>query len=260
MPITTHETPGPLDLDIRVQAGRVDIETADTAETTVEIEALSGGDPRPGPAAVESACQELRSVGDGYRLVIEIPKRPRLFGWNEPEVLVRVLCPHGSAVVAKTASADLELRGRAGDFSTKTASGDVTVEAADGNIDIKTASGDVAIGAVAGRAGVNTMSGDIVIDEASASVSAHTMSGDLRIERLATGTAEMRTMSGDIVASVRAGATSGSMPAQYRARCPPTCPCRTRLLRAADRHRAPRELDERRHRPAPRREARATGA
>ena len=128
MPITTHETPGPLDLDIRVQAGRVDIETADTAETTVEIEALSGGD--AGQAAVESARQELRSVGDGYRLVIEIPKRPRLFGWNEPEVLVRVQCPHGSAVVAKTASADLELRGRAGDFSTKTASGDVTVEAA----------------------------------------------------------------------------------------------------------------------------------
>ena len=205
MSITTHETPGPLDLDIRVQAGRVDIETADTAETTVEIEALSGGD--AGQAAVESARQELRSVGDGHRLVIEIPKRPRLFGWNEPEVLVRVLCPHGSAVVAKTASADLELRGRAGDFSTKTASGDVTVEAADGDVDIKTASGDVAIGAVAGRAGVNTMSGDIVIDEASASVSAHTMSGDLRIERLATGTAEMRTMSGDIVASVRAGAT-----------------------------------------------------
>ena len=205
MPTTTHHTPGPLDLDIRVQAGRVDIETADTAETTVEIEALSGGD--AGQAAVESARQELRSVGDGHRLVIEIPKRPRLFGWNEPEVLVRVLCPHGSAVVAKTASADLELRGRAGDFSTKTASGDVTVEAADGDVDIKTASGDVAIGAVAGRAGVNTMSGDIVIDEASASVSAHTMSGDLRIERLATGTAEMRTMSGDIVASVRAGAT-----------------------------------------------------
>ena len=205
MPITTHETPGPLDLDIRVQAGRVDIETADTAETTVEIEALSGGD--AGQAAVESARQELRSVGDGHRLVIEIPKRPRLFGWNEPEVLVRVQCPHGSAVVVKTASADLELRGRAGDFSTKTASGDVTVEAADGDVDIKTASGDVAIGAVAGRAGVNTMSGDIVIDEASASVSAHTMSGDLRIERLATGTAEMRTMSGDIVASVRAGAT-----------------------------------------------------
>ena len=96
MPITTHETPGPLDLDIRVQAGRVDIETADTAETTVEIEALSGGD--AGQAAVESARQELRSVGDGHRLVIEIPKRPRLFGWNEPEVLVRVLCPHGSAV------------------------------------------------------------------------------------------------------------------------------------------------------------------
>ena len=40
MPITTHHTPGALDLDIRVQAGRVDIETADTTETTVEIEPL----------------------------------------------------------------------------------------------------------------------------------------------------------------------------------------------------------------------------
>jgi hypothetical protein len=205
MSTTTHQTPGPIEVDIRVQAGRVEIETADTAETTVEIEPLDGGD--ASRAAVESARQELRSVGDGHRLVIEVPRRPRLFGSNEPEVLVRIHCPHGTAVVAKTASADLELRGRAGAFSTKTASGDVTVEAAGGDVDIKTASGDVAIGAVAGRANVNTMSGDVVVDEATASVSAHTMSGDLRVERLATGTAEMRTMSGDIVATVRPGAT-----------------------------------------------------
>jgi hypothetical protein len=33
------------------------------------------------------------------------------------------------------------------------------------------------------------------------------MSGDLRVERLAAGAVELRTMSGDIVASVRAGAT-----------------------------------------------------
>jgi hypothetical protein len=205
MPITTHQTPGPLDLDIRVQAGRVDIETADTAETTVDLEPLDGGD--AARAAVGSARVELRPVGEGHRLVIEVPKRPRLFGWNEPEVLVRIRCPHGTAVVAKTASADLELRGRAGAFSTKTASGDVTVEAAGGDVDVKTASGDVSIGAVHGRANVNTMSGDVVVDEASASVSAHTMSGDLRVERLASGTAEMRTMSGDIVATVRRGAT-----------------------------------------------------
>ena len=37
MPTTTHHTPGPLDLDIRVQAGRVEIETAETDETTVEL-------------------------------------------------------------------------------------------------------------------------------------------------------------------------------------------------------------------------------
>ena len=101
MPITTHHTPGPLDLDIRVQAGRVDIETADTADTTVEIEPLDGGD--ASRAAVESARQELRPFGDGHRLVIEVPKRPRLFGWNAPEVLVRIHCPHGTGVVAKTA-------------------------------------------------------------------------------------------------------------------------------------------------------------
>jgi DUF4097 and DUF4098 domain-containing protein YvlB len=204
MPITTYQTPGELDLDIRVQSGRVDIETADTTETTVEIEPLDGGD--AARAAVESARQELRPIGERHRLVIEVPRRPRLFGWNEPEVLVRVRCPHGTGVVAKTTSADLELRGRAGAFSTKTASGDVTVEAA-GDVDVKTASGDVSIGAVAGRANVNTMSGDIVLDEASASVSVHTMSGDLRVERLASGIAEMRSMSGDIVATVRPGAT-----------------------------------------------------
>jgi hypothetical protein len=204
MPITTHQTPGPLALDIRVQAGRVEITTADTEDTTVEIDPLDGGD--ASRAAADAARQELRPVGDGHRLLIEVPRRPRLLGWNEPEVLVRIHCPHGTAVVAKTASADLELHGRAGAFSTKTASGDVTVEAA-GDVDVKTASGDVSVGSVAGRASVNTMSGDVVLDEAPGPVSAHTMSGDLRVERLRSGTAELRTMSGDIVATVRPGAT-----------------------------------------------------
>jgi hypothetical protein len=205
MPTTTHHTPGPLDLDIRVQAGRVEIYTAATDETTVEIEPLDGGE--AAHAAVEGAREELRAVGDGHRLLIEVPRRPRLFGWNEPELLVRIHCPDGAGVVAKTASADVELHGRAGAFSTKTASGDVTLEAAGGDVDIKTASGDVSIGSVAGRAHVNTMSGDVVLDEAPGPVSAHTMSGDLRVERLASGTAELRTMSGDIVATVRPGAT-----------------------------------------------------
>jgi hypothetical protein len=204
MPTTTHHTPGPLDLDIRVQAGRVEIETAETDETTVELEPLDGGD--AARAAVESARHELRPSGDGHRLVIEIARRPRLFGWNEPEMLVRIRCPHGAAVDAKTASADVELRGRAGAFTTKTASGDVVVEAA-ADVDVKTASGDVSVGLATGRANVNTMSGDVVLDEAAGAVSAHTMSGDLRVERLAAGAVELRTMSGDIVASVRPGAT-----------------------------------------------------
>ena len=204
MPTTTHHTPGPLDLDIRVQAGRVEIETAETDETTVELEPLDGGD--AARAAVEGARHELRPSGDGHRLVIEIARRPRLFGWNEPEMLVRIRCPHGAAVDAKTASADVELRGRAGAFSTKTASGDVVVEAA-ADVDVKTASGDVSVGLATGRANVNTMSGDVVLDEAAGAVSAHTMSGDLRVERLAAGAVELRTMSGDILASVRTGAT-----------------------------------------------------
>jgi DUF4097 and DUF4098 domain-containing protein YvlB len=205
MPTTTHHTPGPLVLDIRIQAGRVEITTTETDETTVEIEPLDGGD--AAQAAAEAARQELRPVGEGQRLLIEIPKRPRLFGWNEPEVLVRIHAPEGAAVVAKTASADVELHGRAGAFSTKTASGDVTVETASGDVDVKTASGDVTFGSIGGRASVNTMSGDVALDEAPGPVSAHTMSGDLRVERLSNGVAELRTMSGDIVASVRPGAT-----------------------------------------------------
>ena len=203
MPTTTHHTPGPLDLDVRVQAGRVDITTSETDKTTVDIEPLDGGD--AALAAIEAARQDLRPVGDGHRLLIEVPKRPRLFGWNEPEVLVRIHCPDGAAVVAKTASADIELHGRSGAFSAKTASGDVTVETAAGDVDVKTASGDVAFGSIAGRANVNTMSGDLVLYEAPGPVSAHTMSGDLRVERLSSGVAELRTMSGDIVASVRPG-------------------------------------------------------
>ncbi|HYX86253.1 MAG TPA: DUF4097 family beta strand repeat-containing protein [Gaiellales bacterium] len=223
MPTTTHHTPGPLDLEIRAPSGRIEIETADITDTVVEAEPLSSSE--ASAAAAAAVRQDLRQAGDGQRLRIEVPKqRSRLFGWAEPDVLVRVRCPHGTDVSAHTASADVDLRGRAGSFQARTAAGDVTAETVAGDSDVKTASGDVSLGSVGGRTSANTMSGDVVVEEAGGSVAAHTMSGDVRVERIARGSAEVRTMSGDIVVSVRPGATlwidAGSMSGEVSSELP----------------------------------------
>lgn len=200
-----HHTPGPLSVDVAVPAGRVEIDTAETDTTTVEVAAVSPGG--SADAAADAATVELREDGGRFRLTIEAPRTSRFFGWNEADLLVRVRCPDGADVSARTASADVRVRGTVGSVEIKTASGDVTVAAVRGDAEVKTASGDVEAGAVGGRASVKTMSGDVALAEAGGPASVHTMSGDVRVDGLVQGAVELRTMSGDIVASVRPGAS-----------------------------------------------------
>jgi len=53
----TFNTPGPLTLDLRVPAGRVDVQAVDTNETVVEVEALRNND--ASIAAVEETRKQL---------------------------------------------------------------------------------------------------------------------------------------------------------------------------------------------------------
>ena len=229
----THlfDTPEAPRLRIRTPSGQVSIETAETTQTTVELEPLRNDDVTR--TAIEQATVELR----GNVVVVEVAKQGWGFLGRSPEVGIRIRCPYGSALDCTTASADLEAAGRLGETSVKTASGDVELQHVAGSLDVHSASGDVRVDAVDGEAGLKTVSGDIrvgaaratfsatlvsgdfEINEAQADVSVNTVSGDQQVRSIREGQIKLQSVSGDIQVGVApgtrvfidAGSTSGDV-------------------------------------------------
>lgn len=220
----TFKTPGPLLLNLELPVGRIEIETADTDETRVELEARSRGDSVRD--LIETARIELVKRGDGHEVVAAV--RFRFGVWisldrDEPDILMRLTCPHGADLEIQTKTADVDARGAYGSVDVKTASGDVRLQEARGDVRVKTASGDVRVETVGGKLDVNSASGDVHVDsvagetraqivsgdvyirEAGDSVSANTVSGDQRLETVSKGRLNLRAISGDISVGIRQG-------------------------------------------------------
>jgi Putative adhesin len=220
MPTQTFETPGHVRLNLSIPSGRIEIETAPVQTTEVELEALS------------DAARELlgdtriasRERPGGHEVIVEVPQRTSFFlGFGRgAEFRLRVSCPDGADLEARTKTADVLARGRYGAVELKTASGDVNVDEAQ-ELRAKTASGDVALDTVHGPTNVQTASGDLAIQraggdvtaqivsgdvwirDAGASVHAHTVSGDQRLDAVMAGAVEAHTVSGDVLVGVRRG-------------------------------------------------------
>jgi hypothetical protein len=219
----TFATPGALDLELKVPAGRIDIETTDGAETTIELEPIR--DDEGTLAAVESARVELRERAAGGQQVsvviddvgagigINLPfsrgseesgRRVRFGFWRTPEVYVRVRCPHGAGLTADCSSADVLGRGRFGATKLSTGSGDVELADTD-DLSLNTASGDIQVAHVAGRAQINTASGDVALKRLEGDALINTASGDTLIDRV-DAPLQVNSASGDVV--VRSAAAS----------------------------------------------------
>jgi DUF4097 and DUF4098 domain-containing protein YvlB len=225
----TFHTPGSVRLDLELPAGEIDIETSDTEDTRVELEALT--DKEQVQEMVADARIESRQRGDRYEVVVHV--RTRHGVWisfskgpdirlGTPEMRLRISCPKGAELEVNTKSADMRARGEYGNVDFKTASGDVSIDAA-ADADLKTASGDVQIDTVAGALDVKTVSGDVMVGSVGrnttvqavsgdvyirandGSVSASTVSGDQRYEAVLQGRVELRAVSGDIGVGVRRG-------------------------------------------------------
>ena len=225
----TFHTPGDVKLHLELPAGKIEVETADTQDTHVVLEAVSSNEQVL--EMVEGARIEAVRRGDGDEVIVEV--RTRHGVWisfsrgpdlriGSPEMLLRVRCPKGAELDVSTKSADVEARGeygraevntasgdvsvdRAAGAAVKTASGDVHFERVDGTLDVKSASGDVAAGTVAGPASVQLVSGDLWMRRANESVSANTVSGDQRIEAVGQGRVELKAISGDISVGIPRG-------------------------------------------------------
>jgi DUF4097 and DUF4098 domain-containing protein YvlB len=173
-------TPGPVGLRINVPAGDVEVETAEVAETTVELE-VRGHD----ADEVERGVRiEARPRGDGHEVVVDADERGRLF--RNVEYRVRVTAPQGADLESNLASADLRARGRYGAVDVNIASGDVELERVESSR-------------------VNSASGDVRIEQSSGPVKVNTASGDVALRRVAEGEVDVHSASGDIEVGIAKG-------------------------------------------------------
>ncbi|MFN2629813.1 MAG: DUF4097 domain-containing protein [Gaiellaceae bacterium] len=223
----TFQTPGELVLDLTVPAGSVTVETADGDKTYVTLEADA-------EEALAEARVELRDRAGGHELFVEVERKRGLLGgaidisiggWTlggGSRYRLRVRCPHGAALVTRTASAEVNASGRYasaevktasgdlslgtidGDATVKTASGDLDVQSVGGELKLQTVSGDAKVGRVEGRVVVQTVSGDVTLHETKASVTAKSVSGDQRVQ-VTEGEVALTSVSGDIEVGVRKG-------------------------------------------------------
>src|ERR671910_848642 len=168
-------TPGSVRLRVNIPSGDVDLVTAETDETTVELDVRG----RRADEIEREVPIEVRQRGDGHEVIVDADEvRGGVF--RNLEFRLRVTAPHGADVDANLASADLRGRGRYGDVKVNAASGDVAVGIASGSrlwVDAQSLSGDTSSeleleGAPSDDPGplvelrVQTMSGDISVRRA----------------------------------------------------------------------------------------------
>jgi len=214
---------GPVQLDVRLASGGIDIDA--TLDGQVELELVAHDE--DSQTLVDSARVELRNSGGRQELIVDVPLRRSgfslgsLFGGRG--ITCRIRCPEGSSLRARTKSADLNVNGRladldaatasgdaelgdlTGDLAYKSASGDISVRAVAGRASVNTASGDISTGRVRGPVAINTASGDITVEAADADIRANTASGDVTVEAAMSGEVGINSASGDVHVGVRRG-------------------------------------------------------
>jgi len=201
MATRTFQTPHPVELEVKIPAGDIEIETVDGEDSTVSVE---GSD-----KLVEQTTVELV----GNRLVVELRKSAfgitisiGDFSFGGQSLRVRARVPHASRAEISTAAADMELRGRFSALEAKSASGDLSVEGEiEGNAEVKTVSGDVRLRTVGGELRVQSVSGDVSAAYVGRDVTVKSVSGDMRIDSIRAGRVTAQSVSGDIEVGVAPG-------------------------------------------------------
>ena len=192
----TFDTPGSLELTVRVPSGDIHLDTVEGTESVVEISAS--------PELEEEARIELHPKHDGHELSVVIEKRSGFFKSFRDEIRVRITTPPGADLDLSTASADVDARGDFGAAKVNTASGDLRFEHVGGEAQVNSASGDVNLDQVDGALTVNTASGDVEIRRIQGEGKVRAASGDISIDE-ADSSLKVQTASGDIEVGIKQG-------------------------------------------------------
>jgi hypothetical protein len=217
----TFETPGPVVLAIQIPVGNVDLVTWDDPRTQVDF--TVSGDDELARELTAGTRIEMRERAGGQEIIVDVPRLRGGFFRRDPDLDLRIRCPHGTGVDLRTRSADVTGRGRFGGVdvtsvsgdvefdelergaSVKTTSGDLYLGRVAHGVDVTTTSGDVEINRVGGAATIRLVSGDLRIREADGSVIATSVSGDQSIEAISAGDVRLQSVSGDVVVGIRRG-------------------------------------------------------
>jgi len=211
----TFHTPLPLELEVGIPSGDIEVETAEGEESNITVD----GDDR--------LLEEVEIRQDGNRLVVAFRGKAK-FGFSlsplslvfGSELRVRATVPHGAGIKVKTASADTRLDGHFGQVGVNSVSGDLRVRGEiAGNASIKTVSGDADLDRVDGDMSAQTVSGDLRIGPVAGSADTKTVSGDIRFQSVTAGDVRFTSVSGDVeigiahgsAVDVDAGSTSGDL-------------------------------------------------
>ncbi|AQA10997.1 MULTISPECIES: DUF4097 family beta strand repeat-containing protein [Streptomyces] len=227
----SFDTPAPISVTARVEAGSIQFTAGDRLDTVVEVR------PRDPKKDLDVRTADQTEVGyAGGALTVRTPKS-NLFG-RTGTVDVTVELPTGSNVDLTGAWTQVLGEGRLGEVRVKTSSGDarldttgplkltashgsITVDRVEGAAEITTSSGSLrvgfadgpavlknshgttTVGAATGELRVSGANGDIDIQRAEDSVTATTAHGTLRVAEVARGTVQLETSYGAIEVGIR---------------------------------------------------------
>jgi DUF4097 and DUF4098 domain-containing protein YvlB len=206
----TFITPGPIDLAINLQVGRIDVIASDRADTVVTVTPTSS---KPGD---RRGVGDTKITFDKERLSVIGPKAK--ISWIGPNsgdsVDITVELPIDSRLTAEIAVGNVHTTGRLGATRIKSATGSVDIETtADlwlraahgtatvgtvhGSLDVTSAYGQITIGSVAGDALLRSSYGGVRVSESGGELEAKLSYGDLDITN-ALGSVTARTAFGGI--------------------------------------------------------------
>ena len=185
----SYDVSGPIDLDLNVGGGFVEVIASDRTDALVEVSPS-----KPGRSGDVSLARETKVTFDGGRLRVAVPRRLSLFGKSD-SIDVRCELPTGSRVTVETAYGSVRARGALGDCRIVAKYGGVTADTV-ANLVLEAPYGSVDIAEVTGRLDVTAGYGALRIAE---------VHGDARL-RGSHGTIEIGTAAGDVEV-----ATSGAL-------------------------------------------------
>ncbi|MFF5703985.1 DUF4097 domain-containing protein [Streptomyces sp. NPDC012794] len=230
----SFDTPEPISVTARVEAGSIQFTAGDDRpDTVVDVRPR---DPKKDLDVRTAAQTEVTYAGGA--LTVRTPKS-NMFG-RTGIVDVTVALPTGSDIDMTGAWTQVLGEGRLGEVRVKTSSGDVrldatgplhltashgsiTVDRVEGAAEITTSSGSLRIGlldgpavlknshgtttvgAATGELRVSGANGDIAIQRAEDSVTATTAHGTLRVGDVARGTVQLETSYGAVEVGIREG-------------------------------------------------------